>query len=550
MQKANTYFSKSICFHGAKWLSNIIYPTERSKLLRAIMCLKKVGMLSFCVTLSYVSADELRYEAHWSDGSRPSLHTAPLSRDQFLESGQELAEAGFVLVDAETAIKDGQRLFAGLFTTGTGSTIFEGPMGPIKLRERMNARRAQGMRLVDFEIFRRENGSRRYIGVWRPGSGEEIVTRPMREDAFFARGKRHIENGLRLRDVEVEVIDDTLFYSGLFRSGAGLNALTPPQSLRKFQRTKAAMLAQGQELRDMERIGGSTNKRFVGVWASGDDDAEITSPRSFGQHFILASNQFNSGRQTRDFELQVIRSSTPSGGGGANPSEPPEMPQNPSYVRFSGNENLRLILDFTHTSDAPFTLQIPRNALPDWLPKTAEGEPILPDADCGLSIRRASSIFWQVLDNPEFSMPPFNAIPMVSDLGSEFFLGGVHFSGPILGCFNTQKAWVFPQPFTRQGPFMPLENLSLVVEFMQSSEIDFIKDTGPQPKPIDVDKLFKDDSLKKLKKQLKFWDSLFKQGKNIDKYCPTIGSYWKKLCSQFPDSDSVCSEEVKDLPDC
>lgn len=106
-------------------------------------------------------ADEVRYEAHWSAGAGASLHTAPLPLDAFLESGQGLAGAGFVLVDAETAVVDGRRVYAGLWTQGTGATAFVGPLGPVPLRQEMTRRRGMGQRLVDFEIFRRPNGGRR-----------------------------------------------------------------------------------------------------------------------------------------------------------------------------------------------------------------------------------------------------------------------------------------------------------------------------------------------------------------------------------------------------
>jgi hypothetical protein len=372
----------------------------------------------------------------------------------------------------------------------------------------------------------------------------------MQQDAFFARGERFIVDGLRLRDVEVEEIDGTLFYSGLFRSGAGLNSITPPMRKAQFLRRQEIMLARGQELRDMERVGGGRANRFVGVWASGDDAAEITAPRSFGQQFALAQSQFNAGRRTLDFELQRIAS--PPGGDGdgrsVDPDAPPEMPTNQRHVGITDGNILRL--QFTQVDDQPFTLELPRDALPDWLPHTNSGDPILPDAHCGLHIRRADSIFWQIPGDPEVTTPPFNAVPDVAALGDEAFLGGVHFAGPMGACTGSQKPWVFPSPFTSSGPFVPLPNMSLVVQLRQGAEIAFITDTGPEPKPLDVDKLFKDDSKKKLEEQVKFWNALLEEGEDISDYCPIIGAYWQQLCTQFPDKSEVCTAEVAALPDC
>ena len=500
----------------------------------------------FCAAILPSHADELRYEAHWSEGAGTSLHTAPLPLDAFQETGQDLASSGLVLVDTETAVLNGRRVFAGLWTQGSGATAFAGPMGPVPMRQEMERRRGMGQRLVDFEIFRRQNGGRLYIGVWRPGSGEEILTGPMREDAFLSRGESLInDESLHLRDVEIEVIDGELFYSGLFRSGAGLNAITTPMPLDQLLQEQDALLEDGLELLDMERVGGGAENSFVGVWRSGDDPAEITSPRSFGQQFVLAQSQFNAGRRTLDFELQRI--ATPQGGDGGGGVAPPPLPSNPDHVQFVGGHRLRL--EFTHIDDQPFTLELPIGLLPDWLPEGPDG-PVLPDTHCGLVIRKADRIFWQVPGDPDVDTPPFLAIPSVFALGDEFFLGGVQFSGPIGGCTGTQKHWDFPFPFTTSGPFEPLPNMSLVIEIRQNGEIDFIVDTGPTPKPIDPDKLFKDESKEKLRKMIEFWNELFEEGDSVDDYCKTVGNFWTMLCSQFPTDDENCPMEVESLPNC
>lgn len=491
-------------------------------------------------------ADELHYQSFWVEGRATSLHTAALSLARFKATGQKLAETGHVLIDVETAVRDGQRRYAGLWTLGSGSTIFEGPIGAIPMREAMQRRSAQGLRLVDFETFETASGRRQYLGVWRPGPGEQVLTAPMSQQAFVARGQQFVQQGMRLRDVEVENRDGRLMYSGLFRSGAGLNLLTPPMSMAQFRDALAARRADGQELLDFETIEGTPN--VVGVFRSGDALAEITGSRDFTAQFALAQSKFNDGRRTRDFELTVIE--TPEAGGGAtDPDNPPPLPPNPAYLRFS--DDLTVRLEFQEQVDESlFRLTLPTAALPDWLPKDAEGTPIFPDGHCGLRVRRADSIFGQVPGDSAVSTPPFNVVADVSALGSEPHLGGIGFSGPIGACTDTQEPWRFPFPFTTEAPFVPLPNLSLVVELEPGAAIDFIKDAGPIPKPIDVDKLFKDDSLKKLKAMVKFWNDLLEEGKNVDQYCPTIGTFWKKLCSQFPEADEVCSAEVAELPDC
>lgn len=501
----------------------------------------------FSLFATIAAADELRYEATWVEGDATSLHTAPLSLETFLSSGQNLAENGFVLIDVETDMRAGQRLYAGLWTKATGSTIFEGPFGPIQLRDAMTRREAEGLRLVDLEIFRRANGGRQYLAVFRPGSGDQRITRPMQQDAFLARGAALINEDLRLIDVEVEKIDGLLLYTGVFRAGAGQNIFTTPLSLGAFRASLDDRLAQGLELIDMERI--EDSQQVIGVFRSGDSLAQLTTPRSFGQHFVLAGQQFNAGLRTRDFELFPV--STPTGGGGGestDPDNPPALPDNPNHVSFT--DTLKLRIQFTQIDDELFQIELPLSALPDWLPQSEDGTPVLPDDYCGLLVIEADSISWQVGGVSPFTNNVFNSVPSVPALGDDFFLGGVQFSGPMGGCTGTQKKWSFPHPFTTDPVFDPLPNMSLVIELRQGSEIAFIKDTGPSPKKIDVDKLFKDNSKKKLKDQIKFWNDLLKEGQSIDKYCESVGKYWNVLCTQFPDNDAVCGNEVMELPGC
>jgi len=489
-------------------------------------------------------ADELRYEAFWVDGEASSFHTAPLELDAFLQSGQSLAESGFILLDVETGMRNGGRLYAGLFARGTGATIFEGPMGPVQLRQTMDAREAQGLRLVDVEIFRRQNGGRQYLTVWRPGSGRQLVTGPMEQAAFFARGESLTNDGLRLVDVEVERVSGTTLYTGLFRAGAGLNVLTEPTPFGAFQAALPARRDQGLELVDVERM--PDGNRVVGVFRSGDSLADLTVPMPFGAYFAEAQDRFNDDQRTRDFELFRVTQQPP--GPDPIPDVLPPFPATPAHIEFTDGFILRL--EFTQIDDQLFTLTLPLDALPDWLPRDTEGTPLLPDTHCGLTIRKAQSLFWQVPGDPEVDSGIFNAVPDVSDLGSEPFLGGVHFAGPIGGCAGTQKKWAFPSPFTSDTPFEPLPNMSLVVQLDSFSEIDFIKDTGVEPKPIDVDKLFKDDSKKVLKDHVKFWHAVFKEGQDVSDYCTTVSPFWKRLCQQFPDGEGLCAQEILELPGC
>ena len=484
-------------------------------------------------------SDEVRYEAVWHSGSGASLATAPLSRSAFLETGEQLIGSGLRLFDVETREIDGERRYAGLWTQGTGSNIFAGPMSAINMREEMQARAAQGMRLVDFEIFRTQSGGRRYVGVWRSGPGSERLTGPMELDAFIARGENLVAQGLRLWDVETEVVNGTRLYHGLFRSGAGSNQFVGPQSRNAFRVTRNQMVANGMELRDIERITVNGNQRFISVWSSGDGESRFSLPRSFPDFFVFAQDQFNDGRRAFDLELRVIADEDDGGGGGggggggAGPSPVNDLPPNPRYISFVSGDIFRI--DWSVSIDGMPRIEIPIDYLPDYLP-TRDGEPLLPTSGvCGFLLFDTDNAFWQVPGDPSFSQAPFNELP---NMPQEDQLGGLDFWGPVLGCEGTQQQWHFPLPLTTHDTFNPqnVANLSLAIQFGvapgqngQGARIEFIP-AFPEAEAADAHELWDDDWIDEL---IEWANHMLEAGTVSGEYCD-VSSLIVELCEDNP----------------
>lgn len=496
-----------------------------------------------------VLADEVTYRSVWHQDQVPGVHTAPLSLSNFLGSGQELAESGLVLIDAETQIINGVRTYAGLWAEGTGATFFTAPMGPVAFREEIITKRAEGLRLVDFEIFRNANGGRRYIGVWRNGTGDQRLTGPMQQDAFFARGERLTAEGLRLIDVEAEMVNGTLLYHGLFRTGSGDNFLTAPQRADPFRDTRDAQVAAGRELVDMERIETAQGGRFIGVWSSGPGESRISRPRAFGAHFIFAQDQFNNDKHAVDFEIRVVADDTVPDRGDSNALSLRQafaaLPQNPANVVITDDLRLRVI--WSQDSDNPFTIEYPRSAIPGYLPQDENGDYVLPDTYCGLEVTRAHDIFWQTFNDDAVETPPFLQED-VSELGSDFFLGGVHFAGPFGSCTDAQEEWNFPFPFTENAAdFEVLENLSLTVELEQGSELRFLPAGPPDAPHFEADELFEASSEETLEDLLEAFADLFGEGQDPNAYCESVGQFWTVMCTT---TSGPCPDVVATLPDC
>ena len=505
---------------------------------------------AFFLTTS-ASADEARYEAVWHSDSGASLTTAPLSLSAFVDAGASLVDNGMRLIDVETRNLNGRRVYAGLWTQGTGGNIFVGPIGPVAMRKEMESRREQGLRLHDFEIFRTPTGGRRYIGVWRPGSGAEILTGPMEFDAFVARGEDFAKDDLRLSDVEVEHVDGRTVYSGLFRTGTGSNFITGPLRRPAFRARRDQMVADGLELVDVERILIGGTPRFVGVWSSGDGDSRLSRPRSFGNFFTFAQDQFNDGKRAVDFEIWVA--ATPDdddepggdqGPGGIPPSPIPELPPLPPYVDLVGGTIFRI--DWSQTIEGMPRIEIPEDYLPDYLPEV-NGQKVLPTGSvCGFLLIKAESAFWQVPGDPAFNQPPFNAVPDVQGQDPDSFLGGIDLWGPILGCEGTQQEWTFPLPLTTSGPFNPqeVENLSLVIQMEPPSiggnppRIEF---TPPFP-DADVpsaEELWDDEWIEDL---LEWAEALEEAGQLSGEYC-TVSSLMVEICEENPGLCPVADAE-------
>ncbi len=509
------------------------------------------------VTFSFatiVSSDELRFQAVWHSGSGTNIFTAPEPFSDFLDRGTELVDQGLRLIDVETAIVDNRRVYSGVWVAGSGGNIIVGPMSPIELREEREARTAQGLRLIDIEIFRRANGGRRYVGLWRSGTGRDLVTRPLEEDAFLSRGTSLTQQGLRLIDVEVERINGQLVYTGLWRDGTGSNLFTTPRRPVAFRELRDQMVADGLELVDVERIGRPGNQRFVGVFSSGDGESRLSRPRNLNNFLTFGSAQAQNGFRTRDMEMFVVAAAPDDGdddpqGPSAPGATDAGLPDLPPWIQLSSNPHV--VIDFgimieTENGHEVPLMTIPTKptgALPDFLPRKNDGQDLVfPDTFCGMNIKNLGSISWQVGEQI-IDTPPFNHVPDVADIhlnpdfGNQNFLqAGIEFSGPIGGCEGSNHGWHFPIPITQTAPFEPLPNMKLVLGLMPNSQIRFIEHQPPEGEMLDAHELFSDEVFHHMEEMLKS----FLLNAEIDNGLCGIDQYLEKICEEEGRNDPKC----------
>ncbi|MHA6264421.1 hypothetical protein ACXYMO_14550 [Arenibacterium sp. CAU 1754] len=504
-----------------------------------------ITIAAFCIAASATCAQDTRFQSVWHAGTGRSLHTGLLSLEQFEDRMETFRAEGVLrLVDIETMIANGRRGYAGLWTEGSGGNALDRVTGLAALRALMRSRASDGLRLIDVEPYR-ENGRLRFLALFRPGTGDQRVDRPLPIAKFLERKDLFRTLGLHLHDVEALVIDGEIRFIGLYRADTPPAVFTGFRPRENLMQLRDRMVSDGWELFDIERTKNARGEDvYFALWRQGDGNSRLSRFRRAGQQFTFSLEQQAAGRQAVDFELRRFGDVDPDDPRPLPQPDPPQpvLPSNPPHVTITDDVFLRI--QFTQIGDAPFSIEIPRRWLPDWLPEQ-NGEILLPDSFCALSIRHADSIFWQVPGDSAVNIPPFQSLETVPP---SLALEGIRFSGPIGACFGTQTNWVFDAPFTNGNtPFEPLENMSLVISAV-NGELGFLPSEAPHAEPFDAHELFTSDTEDELSSVLDAFEGLFDAQERIDDYCETVGMFWTAVCQTAPGSS--CPPEVEILPAC
>ena len=141
-----------------------------------------------------------------------------------------------------------------------------------------NTLKAQGLRLVDFEIYRTPKG-RRYTGIYRASSdASTLVTsddgKGFTWSAFVGRWQDLAATGYRLVDLEVYSSQAQDLFSGVFHEGSvayGWNI----NEWDAFVEGHQNLTANGLQLIDIETYRHGTTQIFAGVYAAGNATNEL-----------------------------------------------------------------------------------------------------------------------------------------------------------------------------------------------------------------------------------------------------------------------------------
>ena len=489
------------------------------------------------------AADTLRMQSVWQEGDTAAVHTGLLSQEQFNRRGEELAARGLRLVDAETEVINGRRGFSGLWIQGSGDNHFQVTRGLAAFRKNMQEMRSNGRRLVDFETYR-DGGARYWAGVYRHGRGEERIVRPLTIDKFLEYKELMRSKGMQLHDIEAVPGPGEVRFAALYSSEAPPAVFTGFRPRPRFIDLRNRMAGDGWELFDVERIRNAQGRDvYFGLWKEGNGSSALSRFRTAAQQLSLTARQHEAGKIPVDMEIKRFTQASDTDPG--DPPDQPVLPANPSSVNVSsGSGTPRFVIEFSGPPDVPLRITYPRDWLPAHLPR--QGDTVLvPDGICGINIKRADRISWQIGEQV-LDTPPFQSGDVTETVDQ---LGGISFSGPIGGCAGQDVPWIFQPPYTQGGEVRiePPPKLRLIVEGANAT-MEFQHAGAGVEDVVSADELFADETLDRLQVVLDTFSEIAEAQGNIDDYCATVGAYWTAVCVIGPDAE--CPLPQPRLPEC
>ena len=493
---------------------------------------------------SPTQADRIEMQSTWHTGDGRAVHTGLLSGEDFEQTGLDLVNDGLRLIDIETSVLNGSRGFAGLFVEGSGNNFFVVDRSRAGLRESMTELQDAGLRLSDFEVYDTPRG-RRFAGVFTPGGGRRELLRPMSIEDFLGRKDLMRTRDMRLVDVEAVVINGQARFMGLYSSEAPPAVFSGFRPRREFLDLRDRMTSDGWELFDFERINNAQgNNVFYALWREGVGPSRLSRLRTAAEQLFLTGQMAENGMVPVDVELQrVVDQPGPVPPGSPEVPEP-ELPPNPEHISITAGSNTQqMVIDFREVDDRPQSIEVPRSWLESWLPRDATTV-LFPDAHCGLNIRNADRIFWQVPGDDAFNSDVFRSGPVT---GTQNLLGGIQLSGPIGACAGMDVPWVFHPPFVAQTQEIDtLPNMRLVVEGAAAS-LRFQAAQSRQEDVFTAAELFSSSLESELMSVLDQFDELAEEQGNIDNYCSMVGAFWTQVCLV---SSGDCPLPRENLPSC
>ncbi len=197
-----------------------------------------------------------------------------------------------------------QYKYIGVWDSGSGTNLITEPLRWNAFLKKGEELTEKGLRLDDFEVIRKGT-KKRYIGSWRNGSGNNIISRGLKWKAFLKKGEELTQKGYRLWDFETFRQSGKRVYVGNWRTGTGNNIITEGLKWKDFTKKGEELTAKGYRLWDFEIYKKGNTYRYVGNWRTGSGSNIINKALRM-RAFIRKNNELK-GKGLRLYDVEIIK---------------------------------------------------------------------------------------------------------------------------------------------------------------------------------------------------------------------------------------------------
>ena len=516
------------------------------KLIRSFIGLSAIGGVtlgSLFLSAGASYAGEA-YVGAWRKGSDGYALYKYNNWTSFTNKWKDLADRNLRLVDIEVETIGNRTHYLGVWRKGSDGYALYRYNNWTSFTNKWKELAGKNLRLVDMEVETIGNKTH-YIGVWRKGSDAYALYGYDDWGKFTNKWRELAQKNLRLVDIEVEKIGNKTFYYGVWRKGSDAYALYGIDSWSKFTKKWKELGKQNLRLVDVEPVKIGNKTFYYGVWRQGSDAHALYLYKNWSSFTNKWKELAEKNLRLVDIGVFESTSSVISGGSSSSSgsSSDNSFPTVPNYVKLQsgtlGNQNYRIVVDFSRIIDGKPTITLPVQFL-SILP-TYDGKVMFPDNFCGIEIRKSSRFLWLDASNKVVDQHPYSYVPESSSVnqmyGDNYYLGGIKFTGPIGACSKDSGSFDFPFPLTKEGK-NHLPNLKLVIELQSDSEIKFLN-YDISNKSLKADKIFKEISFDKIIKQImkQFDDSNSKKRlENFDEFVEEVCETSPQKCPYIPTS--------------
>lgn len=127
---------------------------------------------------------------------------------------------GLRVIDFETRMEGGERIWSALFRPGSGNQVFFPEIDANTLTNLVDGN-ATGLQLSDFEWLEPLNGQPRFAAVFREGTGSQRFFAAQDPEDFHTTYHTEDNHKRHLKDVEIWFHEGQVKYTSLFSAGSG-----------------------------------------------------------------------------------------------------------------------------------------------------------------------------------------------------------------------------------------------------------------------------------------------------------------------------------------